>query len=363
MINQFNQPEHIPILSELFSKMLVISAENNFEHKKTNTNIRSNKPYFSPAHRMAFNTHENVCRQWRLQGRPKDANHPAKIAKLQSQRNLQRISREEESLKAHKNHEELMSIFKQDISQVCQKLKKIRGEKIKNVNIPFIETLNGIYSGNNILEGFCSNTEALCNDESETSNHEFYKMCVKDNMMIFDIAVQEAIKIPHMTLQNLKDILFKKLKLHKACDVYKLTVEHLRFAGDETLSSVLFLLNAIIDNINCLSSTQLNTAVASIVYKGKNKPKTHHKSYRQVRVTPLIGRCLDEFIRPNLVQITKPIQNSSQYGFTVDVTYMMGALQRHEVEKFCIDTKKTFFWCSLDGDSAFEVVNREIQTR
>ena len=163
---------------------------------------------------------------------------------------MQRISREEESLKAHKNHEELMSIFKQDISQVCQKLKKI-----------------GIYRGNNVLEEFCSNTQALCNDESETSNHEFYKMCVKDNMMIFDIAVQEAIKIPHMTLQNLKDILFKKLKLNKACDVYKLTVEHLWFAGDETLSSVLFLLNAIIDNINCLSSTQLN------------KPTTHHKSW------------------------------------------------------------------------------------
>ena len=117
---------------------------------------------------MAFNTHENVCRQWRLQGQPKDPNHPAQIAKPQSQRNLQLISREEESLKAHKNHEELMSIFKQDISQVCEKLKKIRGEKIKNVNIPFIETLNGIYSGNNVLEGFCSNTEALCNDESET---------------------------------------------------------------------------------------------------------------------------------------------------------------------------------------------------
>ena len=41
----------------------------------------------------------------------------------------------------------------------------------------------------------------------------------------------------------------------------------------------------------------------------------------------------------------------------------MGALQRHEVEKYCIDMKKTFFGCSLDGDSAFEVVNRSIQTR
>ena len=41
----------------------------------------------------------------------------------------------------------------------------------------------------------------------------------------------------------------------------------------------------------------------------------------------------------------------------------MGALQRHEAEQHCIDVKKTFFGCSLDGDSAFEVVDRVIQTR
>ena len=41
----------------------------------------------------------------------------------------------------------------------------------------------------------------------------------------------------------------------------------------------------------------------------------------------------------------------------------MGALQRHEVEKYCIDNKITFFGCSLDGESAFEVVNRTIQLR
>jgi hypothetical protein len=46
-----------------------------------------------------------------------------------------------------------------------------------------------------------------------------------------------------------------------------------------------------------------------------------------------------------------------------NITYMMGALQRHEAEKFCVDNKKTFLGCNLDGDSAFEVVNRAIHTR
>ena len=56
------------------------------------------------------------------------------------------------------------------------------------------------------------------------------------------------------------------------------------------------------------------------------------------------------------------MQNINQYGFTESVSYLMGAVQRHQVEKFCIAMKKTYFGCSLDGDSAFEVVNRFIQT-
>ena len=68
-------------------------------------------------------------------------------------------------------------------------------------------------------------------------------------------------------------------------------------------------------------------------------------------------------MRPELINIVRPIQNINQYGFTENVSYLLGALQRHEIEKFCIDQNKTFFGCSLDGDSAFEVVNREIQIR
>ena len=56
-------------------------------------------------------------------------------------------------------------------------------------------------------------------------------------------------------------------------------------------------------------------------------------------------------------------QNINQYGFSKDMNYMMGALQRHEVEKYCFDNKKTYFGCSLDGESAFEVVDRTIQLR
>ena len=90
-------------------------------------------------------------------------------------------------------------------------------------------------------------------------------------MIILELIESEKIIIPKMRLIDLKDIIFKTLKLNKACDIFKLTVEHLRNCGDRTLTLILQLLNLIIEHLNYLSSPQLNTAVATIIHKGKGK--------------------------------------------------------------------------------------------
>ena len=86
-------------------------------------------------------------------------------------------------------------------------------------------------------------------NDSSGEECEFYQMCVKDNEIIFQITETEQ-NIPKMSLDDLKGILFKRLKLNKACDIFMLTVEHLRYAGDPTLNLILSLLNKIIDNLN-----------------------------------------------------------------------------------------------------------------
>ena len=230
-------------------KALVIAAENNFETVTPKEKKKKNLPYFSPEYRAAHTNHKSVCSEWRRAGRPSDRLHPAKAAVLQSRRNVQHIGRIEEASKAIKNHDELMEAYDTDINKVYSKLKKYRGEDSHRNDIPFIETLAGKYVGNNVPEGFCANTEILCNEDETSSNafdNEFYKMSTFDNMIIFDITAIEDINIPHMTLNVLKDILFKKLKLNKACDVLMLTVEHLRNAGDNTLIIIMRLLNIII---------------------------------------------------------------------------------------------------------------------
>ena len=63
-------------------------------------------------------------------------------------------------------------------------MKKIRGDNRKGVDIPFIETLAGRYTGINVLEGFCANTEILCNKETLDAKFDdtFYNICIIDNL-------------------------------------------------------------------------------------------------------------------------------------------------------------------------------------
>ena len=53
------------------------------------------------------------------------------------------------------------------------------GVGVRKNEITFIETLAGKYGGDNVLEGFCANTEILCNENdasNESFDNEFYKM-------------------------------------------------------------------------------------------------------------------------------------------------------------------------------------------
>ena len=124
-----------------------------------------------------------------MAGRPSEKSHPAKHAKLVSQRYLQKLARESESFKATQNHNLLMATYYDDIGKVCQKLNEIRGNEKKSINISAIETICGTFEGRNVLEGFRANTEALCNERHSVSEtNQFYKMCALDNMIIFEMA-------------------------------------------------------------------------------------------------------------------------------------------------------------------------------
>ena len=106
IFKRFNMVEHIPLLSEMCSRMLFISAENFFEISEPKKTMEKKRkyPFFSKEHKTAFQENELICRKWRQAGRPQELSHPARAEKIKSQRKLQDIARKTESSLAIKQH-------------------------------------------------------------------------------------------------------------------------------------------------------------------------------------------------------------------------------------------------------------------
>ena len=142
---------------------------------------------------------------------------------------------------------------------------------------------------------------------------------------MFDFKGEEAIKIPEMEMKDLNNIIFKDMNAGKVCDIYMLTVEHLRHAGEKARKNILNLVNDLINNIYYFTCPQVKQELSSVVFKGKKKLTTASSSYRRITVTPQIGSILDRYLDPAAEKIFREVQSPDQFGFTKEISYFMGA--------------------------------------
>ena len=156
-----------------------------------------------------------------------------------------------------------------------------------------------------------------------------------------------------MTLTQLNYILDVKMKPGKACDVYQVTVEHLRYCGEQAKLLLLSLINRILHDLQYLSCPQIKLGLGSAIFKAKKKPVSKSSSYRRVTVTPIIGAIVDYYLDPKAEAIFRPSQSPDQLGFTAGVSYLLAAIQLGECQRWAIDQKKTCFGVSLDGEAFF----------
>ena len=76
-----------------------------------------------------------------------------------------------------------------------------------------------------------------------------------------------------------------------------------------------------------------------------------------------MGMIINKYLRPSTAAISHLMQDKNQYGFMENMSYLLDAIQWYECQKHAQETKANCFMCTLDSDSAFEVVNRTIQER
>ena len=267
----------------------------------------------------------------------------------------------------HKNIRDNNTIMRADLKNKNEFFKIIRNIRC-NKSSKYPSTLNtplGTYYGRNTLEGFTADAELLGQAVGEAIEYdnEFYKLCILDNCYIFEFKGNEALKIPEMKMEDLENILNNEMQLRKACDTYKLTTEHLRYAGPQAKLIILKLLNNIIQNIYYLTCPQIKKGLSTMAYKGKKKPISEASSYRRITVTPQLGGMIDRYIDPMAEYIFRKVQSSDQLGFTSNISYLLAALERGECQRYALDTKQTCFGVSFDGQAAFPSVDRDILVR
>ena len=76
-----------------------------------------------------------------------------------------------------------------------------------------------------------------------------------------------------------------------------------------------------------------------------------------------MGAILDYYLDPLAESIFRPVQSHDQLCFTAGISYLLATIQRGECQRWAVDKKLTCFGVSLDGESAFPSVERNIQVR
>ena len=360
--NMFPLPQHIPLKCELFSNLLVKCAELCLVTKYTDKNPKKSKKSSFILH-QAWQVLQKRFRKWKEGGKVKDNSIIFKDYK-DAKRVFQQKYRQESQLRIIKENNTIMKADYSNKREFYKIIKNIRSHR-QSGPTSTLYTPTGIFQGEDILEGFTVDAEVLGQavGESPEYDNEFYRLCVLDNHYIFEFKGEETIKIPEMKLTDLENIINKEMKLKKACDIYKLTVEHLRYAGDGAKLIILKLLNDIIHNIYYLTCPQIKKGLSTAVFKGKKKPLSQSSSYRRITVTPCIGSILDRYIDPIAESLFLKTQSSDQLGFTRHLSYLMAAVERGECQRYALDTNQTCFGVSFDIKAAFPSVDRDIQVR
>ena len=365
-LTYWDTPEAIPLLSSLCSQLLVQCARMVFGTKssKNSTHSSSNKPRSSRNINQAEKSFSRAFKTWKRAGRPATKTDSLRQKYTAAKSNLQRIRRYEDHLINIRHNNFLMNSYHHDRNKVYARMKKLRGASTTR-KTSLLQTPVGTYHGEDVLEGFAADAEHLgkSNEMSSKFEQSFYKLCKLDNLYIFEFLGDKEISIPPMNLSQLDHILQKRMKLGKSCDIYHLTVEHLRYCGNQAKLQILSFINRILKDIYFLTCPQIKLGLGTALHKGKKKPINMSRSYRRITVSPQLGAIIDYYIDPAAESLFRSVQSPDQLGFTAGLSYLMAAVQRGECQRWAIDTKQTCFGVSLDGEAAFPSVERDIQVR
>ena len=192
----FREPDFIPLKCQLYSELLVKAGEICLETKSPRID---KKVQHCPQVHHAWKHLQKYFKIWKKEGKPRAASNPSYMQYRQSRANFQQIRRYQFNLKSIKNNNYLMTTNASDRNKYFQLVKRLRGVS-KKQKLSELQTAAGTYYGSDTLEGFAKDAELLGEYVGESSDYdnEFYRLCIQDNQIIFEMKDEYSQKIPKM---------------------------------------------------------------------------------------------------------------------------------------------------------------------
>ena len=165
-------------------------------------------------------------------------------------------------------------------------------------------------------------------------------------------------KIPDVSY-DVAHSLLKRLK-PTVKDFYNLTPLFFINAGVSGVRYFQFLLNHLISNVENATIDELNTAHGVILYKGHQRDKRCHRSYRTISTCPLLAKALDLYVRDLFLDKWDSTTAETQYQ-TSGSSHELASLMITEAIQFSLNvTDKPIYLLFLDAQSAFDRCLRHI---
>ena len=224
-----------------------------------------------------------------------------------------------------------------------------RGEvtKIKKLRVG-----DRLFLDDNVADGFYqSMVDLKAWPENEIENNPY----LRDQLLLYKHLIslyEHDLQLPSISLQTSNDLL-KEVK-NNVSDIFGITPLHFLNAGDEGCLHFNLLLNGIIEDLRNVSLHELNTVYGLFLYKGHEKDKTIHRSYRTISTCPLVAKCLDLYLRKCYSHIWDSEQAETQFQGSGSSHELASLLVTEAIQHSLFVSKRPLFLLALDAQSAFD---------
>ena len=133
-----------------------------------------------------------------------------------------------------------------------------------------------------------------------TNDFEHILELCKSGKSVSPISMKESLDI----LQRLKP---------GVSDLYSITPEHYKHAGPAGLLHFNLLLNALLNDVNNTSISEVNQTYACVLFKGHGKDRSAASSYRTISTCPIVAKGLDSYIRDLFIKDWNDAQSPAQF--------------------------------------------------